>query len=975
MVSVSVWSGYRSGSWPEVQGTIVSSHVAEDTGSDAPYYPEVVYRYEVGGRKYTSSRRSFETEMHSSSRGSADSIVKRYPAGKSVPVYVDPGNAAEAVLARGVPPVSTMILLLLLAMPPFLISYAVNERRAGRVRMSKPPVRAAVFRETPLRPEELNAAERVVCRAESGAKDEQWVVQSLLAALRAMEKAGMVEFQTKENGLLKKSRVIDVVPSGRKPVRPPYTLEARLRVRTPRRVSDVVYEWLEEDCSKPFQRAAEQLRVMAVLRGFGRLDWNPKSGRGYSISEEFRQLPVADESDEDLEREIRNAFDRRTRYQDNPHGGRTEIPGSDPWLAESELDRTRLNLSDEERATVFAAKPDTKGAGSLGLGIAGFIGMFLLVAFHAEEANPLPLFAAVSGVAAVLGFGVPLIPGLGRIQLGTARLCHSCFGKALPENAGKRMQSAMAAPVFGAAAAAAQLYPRIGAVIAAGIGIGLLARALRRKVAAAVTAHVVASAEPSNQSPAQAEAATVEAAGPAVSERGVAPIEYLEADSLPPVSAESRERIRAILERGPALTKIYRESALALATATTGLSVLMWLLAPRLPGSDEPGFPYVLVFLAVATWLTVKMTSVMTALAGALIKPVVNSLAGVKSRTEPVRAGMAVRLTLLPLLGYGWIFLAAAKASPFAPPVTRAVAFVVFWGLCAAYVFRVRARVREVEQRYPARPPLNLLALRVFNSNSMDNFLTLTDLWQWIGTRQKLDGPDTAGERLKDVGLFLVGRLDLGIVENDQEVAEAFARLRTAPDPTDLRFPMNSMQCTDATWKQCLFQLLDRCDVVLMDLSGFTPQNRGCVFEIRQLAQRMPVGRVILLVGDSTDVEFLRAVVADAWKGKATVRVLYTGGDLERRETESVYEWKDRVEGRLKSEQLVGTLLDSALPQRSQAGPPKHYAGVMPRQIGRLVHGVLILALSIMLLFSVVNLFSEHVVGPMPPLETPVQRP
>jgi hypothetical protein len=52
-----------------------------------------------------------------------------------------------------------------------------------------------------------------------------------------------------------------------------------------------------------------------------------------------------------------------------------------------------------------------------------------------------------------------------------------------------------------------------------------------------------------------------------------------------------------------------------------------------------------------------------------------------------------------------------------------------------------------------------------------------------------------------------------------------------------------------------------RSDAVAMDLRDFGPQNQGCVFELQSLLERVPAGRVALLVDDSTDQAFLRSTL------------------------------------------------------------------------------------------------------------------
>ena len=50
-----------------------------------------------------------------------------------------------------------------------------------------------------------------------------------------------------------------------------------------------------------------------------------------------------------------------------------------------------------------------------------------------------------------------------------------------------------------------------------------------------------------------------------------------------------------------------------------------------------------------------------------------------------------------------------------------------------------------------------------------------------------------------------------------------------------------------------------------MDLRGFSSQNAGCIFEINELTNLVPLGRVVFIVDNSTDEPFLRQVMQQAW--------------------------------------------------------------------------------------------------------------
>jgi len=243
------------------------------------------------------------------------------------------------------------------------------------------------------------------------------------------------------------------------------------------------------------------------------------------------------------------------------------------------------------------------------------------------------------------------------------------------------------------------------------------------------------------------------------------------------------------------------------------------------------------------------------------------------------------------------------------------------------YLYWIHRGAAGVERQYSYQPPLNLLALRVFGSPNLADFLNLSDAWQWIGTRQLLDGPDTAGHKAKDLLNYLAGRIDRSITGDATELSEALEAFSTWPDRM-LRFPVNSMQCANATWKEALQHLLDRADVVVMDLSSLSAQNRGVAYELGKLVDEVPLNRVVLLFDESTDLNVLKDILARAHEGIAAdspnrqggglrVRVFDMGGTTARKPDESAYDWKRRIRTRMNEHALVGLLFDAAQPPRS----------------------------------------------------------
>ena len=106
-IGISIWGwsvlqdARVSESWPATDGEILSSNVREDTDEDGTsYFGDVTYRYSVDGISYVTDNVSFG--QYGGSRGHAEEIVDRYPAGSGGTVHYDPADPVTAVLEPGV---------------------------------------------------------------------------------------------------------------------------------------------------------------------------------------------------------------------------------------------------------------------------------------------------------------------------------------------------------------------------------------------------------------------------------------------------------------------------------------------------------------------------------------------------------------------------------------------------------------------------------------------------------------------------------------------------------------------------------------------------------------------------------------------------------------------------------------------------------------------------------------------------------
>ena len=87
--------------WPKTSGLITHSSVESGVGPNHVFVftPKVIYEYEVGGKRFTSSQLAI-IEHNTSSEELAREKAEKYVPGQRVEVYYDPKKPAFAILNR-----------------------------------------------------------------------------------------------------------------------------------------------------------------------------------------------------------------------------------------------------------------------------------------------------------------------------------------------------------------------------------------------------------------------------------------------------------------------------------------------------------------------------------------------------------------------------------------------------------------------------------------------------------------------------------------------------------------------------------------------------------------------------------------------------------------------------------------------------------------------------------------------------------
>jgi hypothetical protein len=209
-----------------------------------------------------------------------------------------------------------------------------------------------------------------------------------------------------------------------------------------------------------------------------------------------------------------------------------------------------------------------------------------------------------------------------------------------------------------------------------------------------------------------------------------------------------------------------------------------------------------------------------------------------------------------------WLVFALAQSKPPGMPYACLAAFGV-------YVLVVRLGLRLFGKRNRTDgPPPRLLLLRVFSlgRRSESLFDAFSRSWRYTGPIHLIAGPDLANATVEPHEFldFLAGRLQrrfiTGPATRDQRITEISLR----PDP-DGRFRVFEFFCHADTWQTVLRRLVQQSDAVMMDLRGFTLTNKGCIFELHELLDTVPLDRILLVVDDTTDDGFLTDVLQQGW--------------------------------------------------------------------------------------------------------------
>jgi hypothetical protein len=241
-----------------------------------------------------------------------------------------------------------------------------------------------------------------------------------------------------------------------------------------------------------------------------------------------------------------------------------------------------------------------------------------------------------------------------------------------------------------------------------------------------------------------------------------------------------------------------------------------------------------------------------------------------------------LRLTADPELAGVLPAVETESAGPFAP--LQPAPLVTFdkipvWG-------RVRPRYRVTRERnVVGLPPLHIVYLRVFENRARARTF-VQGAWREFGYVYLLRSAASVGPA--EFRRFArERRLSELVVGSEGGFRARLARARTEPEPPGWHrvrtvagsavstydrygaYPVCAPMCAGAFWKRALDILLERADLVVLDLSGYQEHYRGTQFELQRIVDTVPAEKVLLLTDPWSRTRFLTEQIRLAWSRMA----------------------------------------------------------------------------------------------------------
>jgi hypothetical protein len=187
-----------------------------------------------------------------------------------------------------------------------------------------------------------------------------------------------------------------------------------------------------------------------------------------------------------------------------------------------------------------------------------------------------------------------------------------------------------------------------------------------------------------------------------------------------------------------------------------------------------------------------------------------------------------------------------------------------------------------VDRNIFGRRPWNIAYLRLFdNEKGLQEFLA--GAWREFGYVHLIKdadsvSPDEAQAMARGSDVFINSRTRL-LEELAARPLQPLSPGRHelayfAADPVKVSdrygsYPVRALLCHETFWKSAVDVLLERADLVLIDLHGYHWNNTGTAYELQRVVDRFPIERCVVLAAASSDMAFLEAQIQRAWSQMA----------------------------------------------------------------------------------------------------------
>jgi len=216
---------------------------------------------------------------------------------------------------------------------------------------------------------------------------------------------------------------------------------------------------------------------------------------------------------------------------------------------------------------------------------------------------------------------------------------------------------------------------------------------------------------------------------------------------------------------------------------------------------------------------------------------------------------------------FGILFIFLVYSTPYTSFPVALISIPICFILYKAFT-SICFRLMAYLNRKRVKDAPELLFLRVFSlgKRSENLYGAISKAWRYIGSIRLITGPDLVTSTVGPHNFldFLTGRLRRNFIDCADTLERRLAQIDCAPD-LDGVFRANEFFCYDNTWRMVLTRLASDNVLVLLDLRQFSPKNKGCIYEITELINLIPLHKILFVVDPTTDRAFLQQTVQGAW--------------------------------------------------------------------------------------------------------------